>query len=193
MPQNMLIVNGHPYAQSYCAALADAYAAGARAGGANVQRLELHELKFDPNLRHGYASRMELEPDLVAAQEQIRRADHLVWVYPIWWGAMPAQLKGFIDRVFLPGFAYKYRTDSVLWDKLLQGKSARLIVTMDTPGWYNRLFYKQAGHIVMKRNILGFCGIKPVRITSLGPVRGSSDTRRARWLEQVKLLGRAGK
>src|SRR5690606_10923772 len=98
-------------------------------------------------------------------------------------------LKGFIDRTFLPGFAFKYREDSVWWDKLLAGKSARLIVTSDTPSWYNKVMYKQAGHNVMKNNILKFCGIRPVRITEIGPVRGSSPAARVRWLDQVRKLG----
>lgn len=132
---------------------------------------------------------MELEEDLVKAQELIRWADHLVFVYPIWWGTMPAVLKGFFDRVFLPGFAYKYRDKSPLWDKLLKGKTAHLLVTMDTPPWYNRWIYRRAGHQVMKRNILGFCGIKTVRITEFSPVSSSTEAMRAKWLEKSRKLG----
>jgi NAD(P)H dehydrogenase (quinone) len=84
---------------------------------------------------------------------------------------MPALLKGFIDKVFLPGFGFRYRKDSVWWDKLLTGKSARLIVTMDTPPWYFRWIYGRPGHNAMKKSTLQFCGIKPVKITSIGPVK----------------------
>lgn len=102
---------------------------------------------------------------------------------------MPAILKGFIDRVFLPGFAYKYRENSSFIDKLLSGKSAHLIVTADTPYWYNKLAYKNAEYNVMKRNILKFCGVSPVRVTELGPIKGSSDKLRTQWLAKVKQLG----
>lgn len=104
-------------------------------------------------------------------------------------GTMPAILKGFIDRIFLPGFAFKYRNHSSLWDKLLKGKTAHLIVTSDTPSWYNKLIYRSAGHSVMKRNILQFCGITPVRITEVGPVKPSSEQQRAKWLNKVQRLG----
>ena len=86
----------------------------------------------------GYAQIQPLEPDLLDAQASITWAQHLVWVYPIWWGGLPALLKGFLDRIFLPGFAFKYRPNSALWDRLLTGRSAELLVTMDSPPWYYR-------------------------------------------------------
>jgi|HigsolmetaAR203D_1030402.scaffolds.fasta_scaffold21370_2 Putative NADPH-quinone reductase (modulator of drug activity B) len=186
---NILVIVGHPDPDSFCAALSRAYAEGAASANAQVRRLDLSRMKFDPNLKYGYRMRTELEPDLQEAQRLIRWADHLVFVYPIWWGVMPAVLKGFFDRVFLPGFAFKYRENSPLWDKLLKGKTARLIVTMDTPTWYNRWIYRRPGIKVMKRHILRFCGIHPVRVTEFGSVKFSTAERRARWLAQVKQLG----
>jgi NAD(P)H dehydrogenase (quinone) len=129
---------------------------------------------------------------LAAGQAAISWAQHLVFVYPIWWGAMPALLKGFIDRVFLPGFAFKYRSGSPLWDRLLAGRSAHLFVTMDSPPWYFRWVYRMPGHQQMKRTILEFSGIRPVAITSFGPVRGSSVRQREKWLERVKASARRG-
>jgi NAD(P)H dehydrogenase (quinone) len=189
MKSKIVIVNGHPDSQSFCSALSDAYAEGVKSTDAQIRKIELSQLRFEPNLRFGYRQRTELEEDLIEAQKLISWADHLVFVYPTWWGAMPAILKGFIDRVFLPGFAFKYRENSSLWDKLLTGKSAHLIVTSDTPSWYNRLIYRRAGLLVMKRNILQFCGITPVRITELGPIKPASPERRAKWLEKAKQLG----
>lgn len=186
---NILVINGHPDPESFCSALSHAYMEGASSTTAQIRTIDLSQIEFDPNLKYGYRKRTELESDLQEAQELIRWANHLVIVYPTWWGTMPAILKGFFDRVFLPGFAYKYRTDFPLWDKLLTGKTARLIVTMDTPAWYNRLIYRQAGHLVMKRNILHFCGIKPVRVTEISPVNSSSEKQRAKWLEKARQLG----
>ncbi|MBU1696490.1 MAG: NAD(P)H-dependent oxidoreductase, partial [Proteobacteria bacterium] len=145
--------------------------------------------EFNPNLPFGYKNKIELEPGLIESQELILWADHLVFVYPTWWGTMPALLKGFIDRVFLPGFAFQYRKDSVWWDKLLKGKSARLIVTMDTPPWYYCLIYGRPGHNAMKKSILEFCGIKPVKISSIGPVKNSKESKRKTWLNTVQKLG----
>ncbi|MBN2984670.1 NAD(P)H-dependent oxidoreductase [Cohnella algarum] len=189
MKTKIVVVAGHPDPQSFCSALSDAYMEGASGSGAEVRKIDLSRIRFDPNLRFGYRQRTELEEELTEAQKWIRWADHLVFVYPTWWGAMPAVLKGFIDRVFLPGFAFKYRKDSLLWDKLLTGKSAHLIVTMDTPIWYNRWIYRRAGIQVMKRNILQFCGISPVRVTELSPVKPSTEELRRKWLDRAKRLG----
>ncbi|WP_338849480.1 NAD(P)H-dependent oxidoreductase [Massilia sp. W12] len=193
MSKRILVILGHPGDDSYCAALARAYSEGAKAAGHEVRQILISQLKFDPVLHQGYAKVQDLEPDLVAAQQDILWAEHLVFAYPIWWGAMPALLKGFIDRTFLPGFAFKYRKDSPWWDRLLQGRSAHLLVTMDTPPWYFRLIYRQPGHHQMKRTILEFCGVKPVKISSFGPLKGSRESKRQAWLEQVRADGQAGK
>ncbi|EHQ60683.1 hypothetical protein PDENDC454_18953 [Paenibacillus dendritiformis C454] len=189
MKSNILVINGHPDPQSFCSALSDAYRKGASGSKAQVRSIDLSKITFNPNLQFGYRKRTELEEDLVEAQKLIQWADHLVFVYPTWWGVMPAILKGFIDRVFLPGFAYKYRKNSLTVEKLLTGKSAHLIVTADAPAWYNKLAYGNAEYNVMKRNILKFCGVSPVRVTELGPIRGSSDKFRAQWLGKVNQLG----
>lgn len=189
MSKKILVILGQPQRNSYGGALAQAYIDGARAGGADVRELCLGELKFDPCAATGTPPGPSLEPDLVRAQEWIRWADHLVFVYPIWWGTIPALLKGFVERVFIPGFAVNFRKDSPLWDKLLTGRSARLIVTLNTPSWIYRCVFRQPGHHTMKRTILQFCGVKPVAITEVGPIKGSTEEKRAKWLRKVGLLG----
>lgn len=99
-------------------------------------------------------------------------------------------MKGFIDRILVPRYPFKYRRDSVWWDRLLAGRSARLPILMDTPPWYFRLIFRQPGHEQMRRTILEFAGIKPVRISSFGPVRQADDRRRKIWLAQAEALGR---
>jgi NAD(P)H dehydrogenase (quinone) len=188
-PRKVLIIQGNPDPDSLCQALAEAYRQGAQKTGAEVRLLNVRDIPFDPNLPFGYKRDLDLEPGLQDAQQSIAWADHLVFVYPTWWGTMPAMLKGFVDKVFVPGFGFRYRKGSVWWDRLLKGKTARLIVTMDTPPWYFRLIYGQPGHRAMKRCTLGFCGIKPVRISSLGPVKPSRKGRRQAWLVQVQKLG----
>ena len=187
--KKVLILNGHPDPESFCFALAASYHKGALEAGAESTLVNLVDLSFDPILRYGYRKRTELEPDLLKMREAILKADHLVFVYPNWWGTLPALLKGFIDRVFLPGFAFKYRENSPLWDPYLKGKTARLLVTMDSPKWFYSLFMAQPGHHAMKRVVLGFCGISPVSISSFGPVKTSSPEKRRRWLSRVEALG----
>jgi NAD(P)H dehydrogenase (quinone) len=190
MPKKILVILGQPQRHSYGGALAQAYVAGAREAGAEVRETYLGDLKFNPIATISLANLAGLEPDLVQAQEAITWADHLVFVYPIWWGTIPALLKGFIERIFLPGFAVNFHENDPFWDKLLAGRSARLIVTLNTPSWYYRWVLGQPGHRTMKNTILEFCGIKPVRITEIGPMRNSTDAKRQKWLEKVKALGR---
>jgi NAD(P)H dehydrogenase (quinone) len=188
VPKNITVILGHPDASSFCNAIAEKYAASARAAGHTVKLFKLGEIDFDPVLRHGYNKRQELEPALLEIREAISWAQHLVFVYPTWWGSMPAILKGMFDRIFLPGYAFKYRKNSSWWDRLLVGRSAHAIVTMDTPPWFYRLVYTMPGHHQIRKTILEFCGIKPVRITSFGPVRDASEVRRSKWLLKVERL-----
>jgi putative NADPH-quinone reductase len=189
MSKRILVILGHPADHSFCRALAEAYVKGAEGAGNKVQFLALGQLSFDPILHEGYSKIQDLEPDLVSAQAAISWAQHLVFVYPTWWGAMPALLKGFIDRIFLPGFAFKYREGSVFWDRLLAGRSAHLLVTMDSPPWYYRWVVHRPGHNQMKRAILEFSGIKPVTISNFGPVKSSDLQRREKWLIQATQFG----
>ena len=187
--KNILIINGHPDKESFCFALAESYKMGAYKTNTNVKLIHLIDLKFNPILTYGYRKISELEPDLVQMQQDILCADHLVFVYPNWWSTVPALLKGLIDRIFVPGFAFKYKENSPFWDKLLKGKTARLIVTMDTPKWYYWLINKNSGHNAMKIGILEFCGIKPVKITVFSGIKSSDESKRKKWLEEVKILG----
>lgn len=183
--KHILVILGHPAAGSFCKALTDTYVKAATKAGHDVRLIRLGELDFDPVLHEGYNCIQPLEPCLQSAQADILWAQHLVFIYPIWWGAMPALLKGFIDRIFLPDFAFKYRDRSVNWDRLLSGRSAHLFVTMDSPPWYYRWINHMPGHYQMKRTILEFSGIKPVTISSFGPVKDSTQQKREKWLDQV--------
>ena len=187
--KNILIINGHPDKESFCFALAESYKKGADVAKSNCKLVHLIDLDFNPILTFGYRKISELEPDLVQMQQDILWADHLVFVYPNWWSTFPALLKGFIDRVFVPNFAFKYRENSPFWDKLLKGKTARLIVTMDTPKWYYWLINKSAGHNAMKVGVLEFCGIRPVNISVFSPIKSADEAKRKKWLAEVEKFG----
>lgn len=193
MPTKIAIVIGHPDPESYNFALANAYKTGAEQSGAEIREIVIRDLDFNPNLQFGYRKRTELEPDLIKAQETLKWADHIVWVYPIWWGSVPAIMKGFLDRVLLPGFAFKKREGSVWWDKYFTGKTARIICTLDQPPWYYRLINGRPSYHAMKKLTMNFIGIKTVRTTTIGPLRLSKDAFREKWLKQVAQLGRRNK
>ncbi|WET51086.1 NAD(P)H-dependent oxidoreductase [Chryseobacterium indologenes] len=188
--KKITIINGHPNKESFNFGVAEAYKNGAIEAGAEIKEIIIADLNFNPNLQFGYQKRMELEPDLLKAWESIQWADHLVWVHPVWWGGLPALMKGFIDRLFLPGLAYKYRENSLWWNKLLTGKTAHIITTIDQPGWYYRLMYGRPSVNQLKISTLEFCGIKPVKVTYLGIIRNSNEQQRAKWLDKVVKLAR---
>ena len=190
--KKILIINGHPDPASYNHALADAYYQGLAKTGAEIMRINIAELQFNPNLEFGYRMRTELEPDLLDAIEKMKAADHLVWVFPMWWYGYPAVMKGFIDRTFLPGITYQPVAGSPFPKKLLKGKTARIIVTSDTPRWYDWLFMKSPTLNQLKKGTFEFCGISPVKVTYLAVVKDSSEATRQQWLGQVSRLGEQG-
>ncbi|AZB17851.1 flavodoxin family protein [Chryseobacterium indologenes] len=191
--KKIAIINGHPNKDSFNFGMAAAYKNGAKESGAKVKEIVVKDLKFNPNLQFGYQRRMELEPDLVKAWEIIQWADHLVWIHPVWWGGLPALTKGFVDRLFLPGMAYKLRGNSVWWDKLLKGKTGHIITTLDQPGWYYRLYFGRPSVNQLKKSTLEYCGVKPVRVTYVGIIRNSKEEQRNGWLKKVKKLGQKQK
>jgi len=186
---NLVIINVHPDKQSFNYALSKSYLSGIDITKWQVEVINLADLSFNPDLQHGYRKRTELEPDLLDALEKIKAAQHLVWFFPVWWYGVPALLKGFIDRVFLPGIAFEYLEGKPLPKKLWKGKTAHLIMTADTPRWYDWLFMSSPAINQFKKGTLQFCGINPVKVTYIAPIRNSTEKFRNQWIEKVKLLG----
>ena len=189
-PIKVLVILGHPRTDSLCGALADAFCEGAQAAGTQLHRLDLAELEFDPHVHTPSPNDQLLEADLSRAREIVAWAEHLVFVYPTWWGSVPALLKGFLDRVLAPGFAFRTCEGGIGYQGLLNGRSAQLITTMDTPPLIHRLLYREPGKNAMARATLGFCGVRPVRAIAFGSVRGATSPQRQAWLERANRLGR---
>ncbi|MEA5006607.1 MAG: NAD(P)H-dependent oxidoreductase [Rikenellaceae bacterium] len=185
----VVVINGHPDNNSFCHALAEKYKLGADRAGNVCHLIHLSNLNFNPNLKYGYNMQMELEPDLAELQKLITDANHLVFIYPTWWGTYPALFKGFVDRLFVPGYAFKYQKCSPLPIPLMKGKTARIITTMDTPVWFYCIIYKSPGVNSLKKSVLQFCGFKQVRNTIFTPVRNSEIINRKRWLKKTEKMG----
>jgi putative NADPH-quinone reductase len=191
MSKHVLIIDGHPDPDRarFIHALADAYAQGASEGGHAVRRIDVGTLDF-ALLRS--ASEWETMPPVGAiakAGEDIAWADHIVLLYPLWLGDVPALLKGFLEQVARPGVAFRYR-DKGMPEKLWKGKSARVVVTMGMPGLLYRLFYRAHSLKSLERNILKFVGVSPIASSVLGMVQ-SSPEKRSEWLHDMGDLGRA--
>ena len=192
MARKVFIWVAHPRRTSLTTALADAYEKGVRGAGGEVRRIDLADMAFDPGFA-GYTGRPDgedgLEPSLRAWQEAIAWADHVTVLHPYWWGGMPAMAKAVIDKALLPGFGFRYRPNSVLWDKLLTGRTGHVIINSDTPPWYDTLIYRRPGRRVMTNQILGFCGIKVTAALQVGTVKTASKRKIARWLAKAEKLG----
>lgn len=186
--KHILIILGHPAheRESFCEALALAYQTGAQAAGHEVELARLARLRFDPILHEGYAGNQPLEADLAEVQKQVRGAEHLVFIYPMWAYMIPALLKGFFERTFTPGFAYAIQSGNPLKAGLLCGKSARLIQTMGMPSLVYRLLYQAHGAKALK-SMLKFCGIAPVHISYFGRI--DDGAKRKSYLEKAQALG----
>lgn len=177
-----LVIDGHPDPTSLTAALAASYAQGA-----GVEPLALRDLDFDPHLHAGHRSGQRLEADLVRARELLERSEHVTVLTPVWWGSVPALLKGFFDRTLESGWAFRY-TSSGRPQGLLAGRTGRVVVTSDSPRWYLPLVGD--GTVKQVRNrTLEFCGIKPVRVSRFTDVRNATPERRARWIAEGAALG----
>jgi len=192
MGKRILLIQGHPDSATrhLCHALEDSYAKGAGAAGHEVRRVDVGTLDF-PILRsqeeweHG-----ALPPGLTEVQEAIKWAEHLVFIFPLWGGDMPALLKAFLEQVARPGFAFAREGANPQARESLRGRSARLVVTMGMPALVYRWFYFAHGIKLLKRNILGFAGIRPVRDTVIGGVGNLSPQGAQKWLDRLERMGR---
>lgn len=181
-----LIINGNPKRESFCKALAQSYAEGATEAGADVRLVHIGDIAFDPNLKEGYDELAPLEPDLGAVTEAMQAAEHIVVITPTWWGSVPAQLKGLFDRILLPGVAFAFEPGKTFPRRLLGGRTARLIVTTNAPIWYHRWVSGDPVVKVLGRLILAFCGVAVTAVSRFGPVQGSAESTRAKWLRTVR-------
>jgi putative NADPH-quinone reductase len=194
MARRIAVIQGHPDPDParLCRALGDAYAEGAQAGGHVVDRIDLARLDFQL-LRDQQAFEHGEVPDVLRpASEAVRSADHLVIIFPLWLGTMPALVKGFLEQVMRPGVAFEYQAKGFP-KKLFKGKSARLVVTMGMPAFAYRWLYMAHGLKGLERSILGFVGIGPIRETLFGGVGAATEEKRKSWLEKMRQLGAAGR
>lgn len=195
MQRRILIVVGHPDPEPkrLCRALAASYVEGARSAGHDVRLIDIATLDFPLLQTIEEFEQRPMPSTLEDAAQAIRNAEHIVFIFPLWLGTMPALLKGFLEQVMRPGLAFAYPEPgkSGLVKTLLGGRSARVVVTMGMPAIFYRLWYRGHGIAAMRRNILNFVGISPVRETLLGMVEGASDAKRMQWLKRMRELGAA--
>lgn len=186
----ILILQGHPDPAGghLCHALADAYAAGAEGAGHTVRRVEVGRLEIPLLRTQADFLHAPPPPGLAQARAALAEAEHVVLFFPLWLGGVPAVLKGFLEQLLRPGFAFEYLPDGGI-RSLLEGRSARVVVTMGMPALAFRLWYLGAGLSAVTRNIFAFAGFSPVRATVLGAVEAAGENKRRGWIDAMARLG----
>lgn len=194
MGKRILIIQGHPDSsqQHFCHALEESYIRGAQASGHEIKRIHVAKLDF-PLLR----SQQEWESgslpaSLKEAQEAIKWCEHMLLIFPLWLGDMPALVKGFLEQVARPDFAFAGKEKNPFAHKALKGKSAHVIVTMGMPSLLYRWFFLSHSIRSLERNVLNFVGIKPVRETLIGMVDKMNSQATQKWLDRLEISGRKG-
>lgn len=194
MSRRLLVLQGHPDAQArhFGHGLADAYAQGAHEAGHLTRTVDVAALDF-PLLRsqadwdHG-----PLPASLQPVQDAIAWAEHVVVFFPLWMGGMPAVLKGLFEQVLRPGFAVTHAGGQAASNRLLRGRSARIVVTMGMPAMVYRWYFRAHSLKALERNMLGMVGISPIHETLVGSVDAIDEATRAAWLRKLSALGRQG-
>jgi putative NADPH-quinone reductase len=184
------VLLGHGDPGSFNAALAGAYDAAFRAAGGSSTLVTLSALSFDPVLRRGFAGEQPLEPDLLRLRALFEAADHVAWVFPTYWASPPTIVRAVVDRLFLPGWAFRYEPQRALPTKLLAGRSARVITTMDSPSWWYSVWHHRAIHGAFVNGTLRFVGFDPVKTTPIYRTRALSEPERAARVAQMATLAR---
>lgn len=184
--KKILVVNGHPNKESFNTVIAQSYMKSALEAGSEVRYIAIGELNFNPNLQFGYRQRMELEPDLVKALEDIQWSEHQVWIHPLWWLGMPAIMKGFFDRAFLPGITFKSDKEGSTAG-LLTGRTGRIITTAgDLSLDVYEDIYASSGLVQLKKGILEYCGISSIQDSFIGPLYELEEDDRRKWIARIE-------
>lgn len=192
MSRRIVIIQGHPDPAGHhlLNAMADAYAAGALSAGHRVRRIEVAQLDFPLLRTQSEFETGQLPPALLHARDDMRWAEHWLFLFPLWHGTMPALLKGFLEHIFRPGFAMDYSSKGFP-TRLLAGRSARIVVTMGMPAMLYRWYFGAYGVRGFERSMLSFAGIRPIRESFYG-LTFADDKKSARWIERLRGRGKQG-
>lgn len=184
----IFVLFAHPDPKSFNGRLTDAFVAAATAAGHELRRQDLFALSFDPILRQGLKRVQPLEQDLIAAQANLSWCEHFVLFYPVWWGNVPALLKGFFDRTLYSEFTYRHDASDPFWTKLLAGRSGHIVTTSDATVEWLRARYRDADIHAVRNATLEICGMKPVKVTRIAGVKDMSPARRQKWLDRLAAM-----
>lgn len=188
--EHIVIIVGHARTKTYCEAIGESYLRGAVTAGHEAKLFVTSKLSFAPILHEGFERVQPLERDLKTVHDAMIEADHLVFIFPLWFGTLPAIFKGFLERVLQPDWMAQSKQGK--HPRVLNGKSARIIMTMGMPSFVYRWWYGAHTLRMLKCNTFGTRGVRPVRSMICGNVEAGGPERRRQWLKTIEELGRRG-
>ncbi|KAA9022038.1 NAD(P)H-dependent oxidoreductase [Niallia endozanthoxylica] len=184
----VLLIYAHPNEESFTHAVMERLQAGLILGEHEVQTIDFYKEEFDPVLVVNTSRRRRdllQDPYTERYRNRIAAADHLIFVYPVWWHSMPAMMRGFIEKTFVSGFAYSFRgksAQSVLPNGLFRGKTVWCIYTLDALKF---VAWLDPGWLSIKYPIFWYCGFRKVRRFYLPRMKHTSLDERIQWLDQM--------
>ncbi len=188
----------HPRPSSFCHSIFSRASAALERDGHTLIAHDLYDEQFDPVLKadEAYTAGNSIEQALSKAKDpivslhrkEIMKAEGLLIAHPNWWGKPPAILAGWLDRVLVPGVAYRLHSAEGEPEGLLSLRSALVLNTSDTPRERETDILGDPLNLIWKNCVLPYCGVNDVMRRMFGPVAGSSADQRDRWLDEVETL-----
>jgi NAD(P)H dehydrogenase (quinone) len=187
-----VIVFNHPYSESYCNAILESVTKGLQKSGHEIDLIHLDQDNFNPRMTSedlkAFVEHKAVDPLVIDYHARLKKTDHLVFIFPIWWDIMPAATKGFVDRVLSPGLAYDHHPRGYGLIPLFKNlKTITVITTMNKPKIMYSLLIGNLISKVMIRSVFKSMGYKNVRWISFTSVKRVSHNKRVKWLEELEL------
>jgi len=186
-----VIVFNHPYDGSFCNAILQSVTKGLQSANHEVDLIHLDKDKFNPRMTaedlKAFVAHQPVDPQVIDYCERLKKAEHLIFIFPIWWDIMPAATKGFIDRVLSPGIVYDHHPRGFGLVPLLKNlKSVITITTMNKPKIMYSLLIGNLIKKVMLRSIFKTMGYKNLHWISFTSVKSVSPKKRKNWLTSLE-------
>ena len=185
---NFHVIIDHPWQKSFNFAVLKTVSETIIENKHMIDILDLNRETFDPVMREEelalYTDGGYLDPKVKEYQDRLLKADRVIFIFPIWWNVMPVMLKGWMDKVLLPGFAFT--TDQVPAPLLNHIQGATVLTTTGTPDEFHRTEYHNALDNLFCKGTLEFCGISPVRWLNFGDTGFTTRENHSQWLTSVK-------
>ena len=187
----VLVIFAHPLGDSYAATLRDTVVAALEAGGHTVDLCDLYQEDFDPILSaqewRDYENTSENTRAVSRQVERLRQAEGIIFVFPSWWYGMPAILKGYFDRVWLPGVAFEFGPQAIR-PLLMSIRMFGVVTTTGAPEWFTRIYMGNPSRKVLMRGLARLVvAPRAERFwLALYGMENATDAKRTAFIEQVR-------